>query len=183
MAIANKVIQNPVTGQSIRFIRTSRDTQGHLLEMESIFEPFSKEPLAHYHPFQTELFTVQEGRIHIRINGTVKELVKDEKLEIPPNTIHSMWNPFTKKAMVSWKVQPAMNTEYLLETGMGLAANGKVGKNGSPAFLQSLLLLKRYRNVYRLAKPSYQLQRFLIIVLSPLARLAGYKPVYKEYID
>jgi hypothetical protein len=63
MAIANKVIHNPVTGQTIRFTKTSRDTQGRLLEMESRFDAFSKEPPPHYHPFQTELFTVQEGRM------------------------------------------------------------------------------------------------------------------------
>ena len=183
MAIANKVIHNPITGQTIRFQKTSRDTHGALLEMESIFYPFSKEPLSHYHPYQTELFMVQEGRIHIRINGTVKELVKGEKLEIAPNTIHSMWNPYTKKAKLTWKVQPAMNTEYLLETGMGLAVNGRVGKKGAPGFLQSILILKHYKDVYRLAKPSYSLQRILTIILSPLAHLAGYKPIYKEYID
>jgi quercetin dioxygenase-like cupin family protein len=183
MAIPNKVIHNPVTGQTIRFTKTSRDTHGELLEMESRFDPFSKEPPPHYHPFQTEHFMVQEGRIHIRINGVVKQLLQGEKLEIAPNTIHSMWNPYTKKAKVAWRVQPAMNTEYLLETGMGLAVNGRVGKKGAPGFLQSILLLKQYRDVYRLAKPSYNLQKFLTIIFSPVARLAGYKPVYKEYID
>ena len=183
MAIANKVIHNPVTGQTIRFTKTSRDTNGRLLEMESRFDAFSKEPPPHYHPFQKELFTVQEGRIHVRINGTVKQLEKGAQLSIAPNTIHSMWNPYTKKAKVSWKVQPAMSTEYLLETGMGLAVHGRVGKKGAPTFLQSILLLHHYRNVYRLAKPSYILQRIVSLVLSPLARLAGYKPVYKEFID
>jgi quercetin dioxygenase-like cupin family protein len=183
MAIANKVIHNPVTGQTIRFQKTSKDTQGALLEMESRFDPFSKEPPPHYHPFQTEHFIIQEGRIYVRINGTVKELVKGKKLEIAPNTIHSMWNPYTKKAKVTWRVQPAMNTEYLLETGMGLAANGRVGKKGAPGFLQSILILKHYKDVYRLAKPSYSLQRILTIIFSPVARLAGYKPVYKEYLD
>src|SRR6476620_3366005 len=183
MAIQNKVIHNPVTGQTIRFTKTSRDTHGALLEMESGFDAFSKEPPPHYHPFQTELFTVQEGRIHIRINGVVKQLEKGEQLAISPNTIHSMWNPYTKKAKVAWRVQPAMNTEYLLETGMGLAANGRVGKKGAPGFLQSILILKHYKDVYRLAKPSYSLQRILTIILSPLAHLAGYKPIYKEYID
>jgi len=183
MAIQNKVIHNPVTGQTIRFTKTSRDTHGALLEMESRFDPFSKEPPAHYHPFQTELFIVQEGRIHIRINGTVKHLVKGEKLAIAPNTIHSMWNPYTKEAKVGWRIQPAMKTEYLLETGMGLAVSGRVGKKGSPNFLQTILLLQHYRDVYRLAKPSYSLQRILTIILSPLARLAGFKPVYAEYID
>jgi mannose-6-phosphate isomerase-like protein (cupin superfamily) len=183
MAIANKVIHNPATGQTIRFHKTSRETDGALLEMESIFNPFSKEPPPHYHPFQKEHFIVLEGRIHMRVNGAVTELIKGAEIEIPANAIHSMWNPFTKKAKLAWKVEPAMNTEYLLETGMGLAANGRVGKKGTPAFLQSILLLKYYRNVYRLAKPSYFIQRLLVIVLSPLAWLVGYKAVYKQYLD
>jgi quercetin dioxygenase-like cupin family protein len=98
MAIANKVIHNPATGQTIRFHKTSRETDGALLEMESIFNPFSKEPPPHYHPFQKEHFIVLEGRIHMRVNGAVTELIKGEEIEIPANAIHSMWNPFTKKA-------------------------------------------------------------------------------------
>lgn len=183
MACKNKIIRNPVSGQSIRFLQTSADTEGELLEMESQFAPRSAEPVPHYHPHQQELFTVLEGCIHVRLNGVVKELKKGEQLVVSPKAVHSMWNPFPAKAVVNWKVQPALSTEYFLETGMGLAAEGKVNQKGLPSVLQTALLARRYKNVFRLAKPSYFLQRLVFGALAPVSKLAGYKAVYKKYID
>lgn len=183
MACKNKVIQNPVSGQSIRFLQTSTDTDGHLLEMESSFTSYSNEPIPHYHPRQQEVFTILEGGIAVRLNGEIKELKKGEQLVIAPNTVHSMWNPFGTKAVVNWKVEPALSTEYLLETGMGLATDGKVNKKGLPPVLQTALLARQYKNVFRLAKPPYFLQRMVFGMLAPLSKLAGYKAVYREYID
>ena len=183
MAYKNKTISNPYSGQSIRFIQTSDDTDGALLEMESNFAPHSKEPVPHFHPKQEEQFTVLAGTINIRLNGRIVHLHKGEALTIAPNTIHSMWNDSNETAVVNWKVMPALSTEYLLETGMGLAADGKVTKNGMPCFLQSVLIAEKYNAVFRLAKPSYKLQKVLFRLVKPLSRLKGYKAVYTKYID
>jgi quercetin dioxygenase-like cupin family protein len=183
MAFKGKEIKNPVSGQTIRFINTSVDTDGSLLEMESIFAPHSKEPVPHYHPYQKEMFTVLEGKIRIRLKGKERELKQGEVLHMKPNMIHSMWNPFDTPARVHWAVQPAFGTEYFLETGMGLASDGKVGKNGMPKLLQTVLLLDRFKREFRLGKPSYRVQKILLKSLSPIARAAGYKAVYDKYID
>lgn len=183
MAYKNKIVRNPVTGQAIRFIQTSIDTDGELLEMESSFAPGSLEPVPHFHPKQHETFTVLEGNILVRMNGRINLLKKGEQLEIPANTVHSMWNAAATKAVVNWKVQPALSTEYFLETGMGLAAEGKVNAKGLPLLLQTALLVTFYNKVFRLAKPSYLVQKMVFGMLSPVAKLAGYKAVYKEYID
>lgn len=183
MAYKGKVIRNPVSGQSIRFLQTSADTDGALLEMESSFAARSIEPPPHYHPRQKELFTVVSGCIQVRINGVVKELAEGEGVTIQPNVVHSMWNNAGTTAVVNWKVMPALSTEYFLETGMGLATAGKVNKKGMPSLLQTALLVRQYKNVFRLAKPAYFLQQIVVGVLIPLSKLAGYKAVYKDYID
>ena len=183
MAYKNKIIRNPATGQHIRFLQTSCDTEGQLLEMESTFAPHSVEPLQHYHPKQHETFTVLEGSLQVRINGRVWVLQAGDTLEIPAKTSHAMWNASDKKAVVNWKVEPALCTEYFLETGMGLAAQGKVNKKGLPPILQTALLAERYKNVFRLAKPPYMLQRAVFKVLAPVAKWKGYKAVYDELID
>lgn len=183
MAYKNKIIRNPVTGQSIRFLQTSSDTDGALLEMESSFAPRSVEPSPHYHPRQQEVFTVLCGRLCVRINGKIKELTKGEQLTIRPYTVHSMWNPNSTQTVVNWKVEPALSTEYFLETGIGLATDGKVNKKGRPPVLQVALLLKQYKTVFRLARPPYILQQTLASLLSPFSKLAGYKAIYRQYID
>lgn len=182
MAYSNKTICNPHTGQSIRFLQTAADTGGQLLEMETGYAPGSHRPPAHYHPQQTECFTVLEGAVQVYINGSLQKLVKGAQLVIHPNTVHAMWNPFFENAVVNWKVKPALTTEYLLETGMGMAADGKIGANGTPSLLQTALLMRHYRGVFRLAKPAYPLQQFVFGLLAPIALLAGKRAVYPQYI-
>lgn len=183
MAYKNKVIRNPVTGQSIRFLQTSCDTEGQLLEMESTFAPHSLEPLLHYHPKQHETFTVLEGSLQVRIYGRLKVLMTGDTLEIPANTHHSMWNASGEKAVVNWKVEPALSTEYFLETGMGLAMQGKVNQKGLPSIWQTALLAEKYQNVFRLATTPYALQRAVFRMLAPVAKWKGYRAVYEELID
>lgn len=183
MAIKGKVISNPGSGQSIRFIQTGKDTKGQLLEMESVYSAQSKEPVPHYHPRQEEEFQVLEGSINVRINGTVRVLEPGEKLIITAGTVHSMWNQCDREARVNWKVRPALSTEYLLETGMGLAADGKVNEKGMPSVLQTAMLMQRYKHVFRLARPPFFVQRVLFGILAPIAAMKGYRSVYRKYVD
>lgn len=183
MAFKNKQISNPKTGQDIKFINTSRETNGTLLEMESTFSPHSKEPTPHYHPLQEEFFTVLSGQITVRMDGQLMILNQGETLHIPPNKVHSMWNDTTVKTIVKWKVQPAMNTENLLETAFGLAADNKTDEDGKPGILQGVLIANKYSNVFRLARPPFAIQKIAFIILTPFAYLFGYRPAYQKYFD
>jgi quercetin dioxygenase-like cupin family protein len=183
MAYSGKVISNAQTGQSIKFIQTGKETNGQLLEMESNFKAHSIEPVQHYHPYQEEDFIILSGEVSVRINGEVKILKQGNPLHIPFNVPHSMWNNSDADAIVNWKVRPAFDTEYLLETGTGLANDGKVNDKGMPNILQVALMGKRFSKVYRLTKPPYVIQRILFSVLTPIAYVMGFKPMYKKYID
>lgn len=183
MAFRNKVIQHPGSGQMIRFIRTGRETNGSLLEMESSWEPGSTEPPMHYHPFQSEDFKVMTGELTVRINGVVEILKPGDTLHIPACTSHTMWNHSTEKTIVNWKVRPAKDTEYFLETGMGLATDGKVNRKGMPGILQIALTANRFSRVFRLSKPPFFIQKFVFLLLTPFAWMAGYRAVYRKYID
>ena len=184
MAYKNKTIQNPVTGQVIRFLQTGKDSNGQLLEMEATYLPESKEPPAHYHPYQDELFTVISGEITIRLEeGETHTLQAGDALAVAKNEIHCVWNASSQKTIVNWQVRPAMQTEQLLETIMGLATDGKCDKKGLPVKLQIALTASRYANELRLASPPFGIQQLLFGVLKPIALLSGYKAVYKKYLD
>ena len=183
MARKYKTITNPAVGQSIKFLQTARDTNGDLLEMEATFDPHSKEPPQHYHPGQEENFRIIKGQMTIRMDGKIFILREGDSLHIPPNTSHSMWNNTDGQSILNWKVTPAINTEYLLETFAGLAADGKTNANGTPKFLQLVLLADTYEKVFRVSKPPFVIQKILFTILKPLAYVAGYKAVYKKYFD
>lgn len=183
MAIKNKVVSNPKTGQDIRFIKTSKDTNGEILEMESTYHAHSKEPAAHYHPYQEEDFVVVSGELTVSIHGKLKVLRQGDRLNIPPNTVHAMWNRSENVTVVNWKVQPAMNTEFLLEMINGLARDGETNAEGMPGILQVALMVNNFTDEFRLSKPPFIIQKILFLILTPFAYLAGYKPVYRKYID
>lgn len=183
MAYVNKTIANKVTGQTIRFIKTAKDTNGQLLEMESTYTAQSTEPAPHYHPHQVEDFTVMSGELTVRIDGALKTLRQGDKLHVPQNTVHSMWNQSGKQTVVNWQVKPAMDTEYFFETATGLANDGKVDEKGMPPILQLVLMANRFSDVFRLTKPGLAVQKIVFALLTPFAYLAGYRPTYRKYLD
>lgn len=183
MAYKGKRIFNPVNKQTIEFITTSKDSNGKHLEIISTWLPQSLKPAPHYHPYQDEVFTVIKGELTVMLRGRAYTLREGENLHIPPATVHSMWNESGEEVVVNWKIFPAMNTEYLLETGVGLAADGKTGRKRISGLLQVALLAKKFRKEFRLKKPSYLLQTILFSLLAPFALLSGKRAIYPEYID
>lgn len=183
MAYKNKIIRNPLSGHEMKFLQTANDTGGQLLEMEATYHAASKPPVPHYHPAQDEVFTVLEGSLSVQVGGELTLLKTGDTLHIPRRTVHAMWNPSEGKTVVNWQVRPALDTEYFLETGTGLATDGKVGKNGMPPLLQVALLANKFAGVYRLAKPPYWVQKILFSLLTPFAYLKGYRPTYAKYLN
>lgn len=154
-----------------------------MLEMISTWGPYSSKPAPHSHPLQEEHFKVVEGEMHIQLNDRIIVLAKGDFLTIKAGTIHAMWNAAEIPAKACWQVVPALNTEYLIETGFGLAMEDKVSKNGLPGLLQSILLLRKYRKEFRLSTPPYPVQYIISLMLSPLALFSGKKAVYEKYSD
>ena len=183
MAYKNKIIYNPKTGQQIKFVQTAKTTRGELLEMITTYQALSTGPVEHYHPVQREVFTMLEGQLNVKINGLEQVLKAGDVLHVPANARHAMWNNGTTKAVVNWKVTPALDTEYFLETSMGLAADNKTNNRGMPPLLQVAVMAHRFSRVFRMSKPPFFIQYTLFVLLKPFAWLAGYKPIYREYVD
>lgn len=183
MAVKNKIIRNLKTGHQTKFLQTAKDTNGELLEMEATYHAHSTEPVAHYHPFQEEDFTILEGTLTVRIDGELRILKPGDTLHIPVNKVHSMWNNGDGMTVVNWKVRPAMTTEYFLETATGLFNDDKANSQGKLPLLQTALLANKYGPVFRLAKPPYWVQRILFFILAPIGYLMGYRARYEEYLD
>ena len=167
MAYANQVIYNPENKQQIEFLQTAKDTNGSLLEMISTYGPFSTRPPSHYHPYQSEDFVVIEGELTIELGNKIKILKKGDAIHISKNEPHSMWNNSNKKTVVNWKVQPALDTEYMFESACKIAIENIHSKRKT-TIIQKLKLAKEYKNMFRLAKPSYLLQEIVFLLMTPL---------------
>lgn len=181
MARRDEVLDNPVTGQRIIFHRTSDDTDGALLEVESVYtKPSPSRPPNHYHPGQEERFEVLAGELRALIGGEERTLGEGETLLIPPGTPHTMWAE-AEGVRVNWQTRPALDTETFFETISGLSRDAKTGEKGTPNLLQAAVIAQSYADEFRLARPPWLVQRLLFAVLAPLGRLLGYRASYPEY--
>jgi quercetin dioxygenase-like cupin family protein len=61
MIRSGQTIENPVTGEVLVFHKTSRDTDGEYVLVETILRPGATVAAAHSHPYQSETFHVLEA--------------------------------------------------------------------------------------------------------------------------
>lgn len=93
-------------GTRLRVISCS----GELLELQATYNGGGSPPPAHLHPSQDEHFEVLHGEMRTRVAGQNRTLTAGEKLDVPCNTVHQMWNESDAEALVSWKTMPAGRT-------------------------------------------------------------------------
>jgi quercetin dioxygenase-like cupin family protein len=178
MASAGDELTNPVTGQTIIFRRTSADTGGELLELESVWTRRGNRPPLHYHPSQEEHFEVLAGELLVSLPEGERRLRAGDTLTVPAGVPHEMSATTEGETRARWETRPAMRTEELLETVFGLAQDGRAGGNGLPGPLQLIATANEYSAELRLTSPPWALQRTLFGVVAPVARIMGRKPRY-----
>lgn len=170
------LLANPVTGMTLRILRSATETGGELLEMEAGYPAGSARPPAHLHPRQEERFVILEGRMRAEVGGVPRDLAVGDRLILPAGTLHAMWNPGPGSARVSWQVRPALGTQRFFEAVFALAARGQVNADGVPGPLELALLMPYFREEIRVTRPPAWVQRLVFGTLAPVARLLGRCP-------
>ena len=181
MAKAGEVIENPVTGESVVFRRTGRETQGELLEFEMRVEPGGRPAAEHVHPEQTEQFTVEHGELRLRRGGEEETIRAGGEATIPPGTPHVWWNSGDEELRVAVEFRPPGRFDEFLESLFALARRGETDEHGMPGLLQVAALMDEYDDVIYPTSPPRALQKPLFALLAPVARLLGYRsnPSYR----
>jgi len=181
MARPSDVIENPVTGERMTFLKTQADTGGELLRLELQVRPHGFVLGEHIHAVQEERYDVREGWLTFKLNGVIRRAGPGERVVIPAGTRHSWWNAEDESALAILELQPALNTETIFETLFGLARDGKTNAKGVPGLLQLAVLVVASDSY--VAGPPIWLQRFALGVLAFIARLAGYRERYAQYTE
>src|SRR3954451_5421619 len=92
MVDVGDVIENPVTGERITFVRTSEQSVGAIAEMDLELSPKAFLAAEHIHRSQEERFQVLEGHILLRCGGEDSVSGPGETVVVPPGAPHS-WAP------------------------------------------------------------------------------------------
>jgi quercetin dioxygenase-like cupin family protein len=185
VAKAGDVIENPITGERITFLKTTQETNGELLRFEYVLPPGFTIP-EHVHPHQEERHEVLSGTLRGRVGGQERDYEEGERVVGPAGVPHAWQNPSSEEELrfVS-ELRPPLVFETLMETYCGLARDGKTTKQGMPKNpLQLAVLVDETRGMFYSSRVPVAVQEaFLELfgVLASVGRLLGYRARYPQY--
>lgn len=174
MAIQGTEIVNARTGQRMRFVRTAKDTNGALLELDCFSPPNGAREPEHIHPQQENSFEVHGGTLVVSINGKEQTAVFGDRIVIPPGVPHRFWAVGDEEAHYFQAFRPALQTEAFFELFFRLARENKLNEQGLPNLLMLAVMGQHFWNEIQVTSPPPWLQRILYAVLAPVGRAAGY---------
>lgn len=178
MARAGQIIDNPVSGERITFLRTAADTAGNLLELELELAADGRVPGAHVHPEQEERFEVIDGTMRFRLGLRTIVAQAGDVVVVPAGRVHRFVNGGDGPARVRVRVQPALDMEELLVTTAQLAREGHVLRSGMPRPLHLALFVRRFRREVRAPLAPAWIVQAVMAPLGALARRRGHGERY-----
>ena len=178
MIHAGDTVVNPVTGERLVFRKTSRDTGGQAVVIETFVQPNGFVAAAHVHPSQEERFEVLRGSVGFKIGRKKMVAGPGRRITVPAGTPHKFWNAGDDEAHFVCEVRPALQFESLIETMFGLASDGKTNRKGMPNPLRLAVIANAHFDTVRLPYPPAIVQRIALAAGAPLGQLLGYGATY-----
>jgi len=125
-------IVNPVIGEEVTFLKTSKKTNGEVSLLEVLIRPKASIPL-HYHKRFSETFKVIDGELSIEVDKKRLKLLPNQEATAPINSIHRFYNTTNQPVRFTVELRPGSEGfENVLRIGFGLARDGQAGSNGMP---------------------------------------------------
>ena len=185
MARAGDVIENPMTGERITFLKTASDTGGEMLAFEYLAAAHTAGPPLHVHPYQEERFVeILSGKLRARMGKDERSCGKGKSLTVSSGTHHTWRNDGEEEVRMLVQIRPALRMEEAFETTFNLARDGKTDQRGVPKNpLQAAATAREYSDELRLALPPFAVQKVLLGLLAPVCRLLGYGGRYPKQGD
>lgn len=184
------VYENKVTREYAVVLRGTEDRNGGPMIVHLTARAGAAVVGEHVHPNLRERFTVVSGRLEAKIAGTLHRLGPGQSAVIEPGVAHDWWNPSdSEEAHVLVELEDAPGAgagnldrfELMIATLFSLANAGKVDRKGRPLLLQAAVMAREFADVIVFTQPPQAIQRAIVGVLAPLARLLGYTAIYPEY--
>ena len=179
MIRAGETIENPVTGERIVFRKTSRETGGEAVVIETYVQPGGFVAAAHVHPSQEERFEVLAGTVGFRLGREQRIAHPGERITVPAGTPHKFWNAGDDEAHFVCEVRPALQFESLLETMFALAGDGKTNRKGMPNPFRLAVIANAHFDTVQLPFPPALLQKAALALGAPVGKLFGYGATYE----
>jgi mannose-6-phosphate isomerase-like protein (cupin superfamily) len=176
----DRVIENPVIGDRVTFLKTTEETGGEYLLAEIELAPHGGNAM-HYHLTFTEAFEVLEGRLNVDVDGLTLVLGPGERAFVPKRIPHRFYSTSDEPAKFRAKIRPARRMEDALRIAYGLARDGKTNAKSVPKNVWQLALLFEMGEGYLAGAPLF-LQRAVFGALAMVARWKGVDKSFQKYL-
>jgi len=172
-------IENPITGERVSFLKTSAETDGESVLIETTVAPNGFVAAEHLHPHQSERFEVLEGVVEFRLDGEHVIARAGDVVTVEPGAAHQFRNIGEEEVRFRTEVRPALAFEAFLETMFGLASDGKTNGSGIPNPFRLAVIMEEHFDLVWLPFPPAWVQRAGLALGAPIGRqLLGYEPNY-----
>lgn len=178
MIRAGDTIENPVTGERVTFLKTSAETNGEYVLIETTVAPDGSVAAEHLHPYQSERFEILEGEVEFKVGGELFTAGAGDVVVVEPGTAHHFRNVGEGEVRFRCEVRPALTFESFLATMFGLAADGKTDKKGLPNPFRLVVIMAEHFDLVRLPYVPAWVQRTGLVLGESVGRLLGYEPAY-----
>lgn len=181
----------PVTGyfkpgdvfysRSEKFRQTVTSHENGVVNGYCEIEPFAPGPPKHFHGNFDEVFEIENGELSIWVNGEVKKLKPGEKLVIPRGTPHQPFNETGDTIRTRGSFLFPEKFAYNLNQMYGCVDKNPSLFTSPKAIFQLSLFQQAGFDSYLVEGPPVFVQKLTVFLVTPLARLMGYKSYYKEF--
>lgn len=124
MPSLSRTVGNPITGESVTFLKTTKETNGEYLLFRTDLPP-NNGIFHHYHTAFIETFEGVTGDLDVTLNGKHIPLKKGDVTVIPINETHGFWNNTDQFVSFTAEIRPAHTFEAFIRCGYGLDTDGR----------------------------------------------------------
>lgn len=134
----------------------------------------------HFHEIADEVYWIESGWLSYKLDGKTRKIGPGETITLPRNRHHAHWNAEAEPLVFVNVIALNPDTGRFLESLFKFTADDKLNKTGQPPFLQIMVWLRDVKSKTYLSVIPKWLQDTLAILLTPIARLLGYRAVYPK---
>jgi uncharacterized protein YndB with AHSA1/START domain/mannose-6-phosphate isomerase-like protein (cupin superfamily) len=158
MAKSGDLLEIPELGFSIKFLKTSAETGGEVLEYEVTGANRGFLRQEHVHADQTERFEPLTGSMKVVIGGEEHLLEPGDVYEVQPGTPHRQLS-IGEHGTVRVSIRPARRTEELIERMARLAREGRITRSGWPRPTAAAEMIREFGDDGGASRPPMRVQR------------------------
>lgn len=177
----SETIHNPITGASLTFLELTEE----LVRFHETGIRGDRGPVLHVHPFQEERFLITRGSVAFVMGKQEVVCGPGEGVAVPAGVAHTFHNAGDGDFGMFGEYRPGLPKQSYRfhDVYYALARAGMTNAKGMPSIWQMAVEMPLVSDHVRVASPAWPIQRVVLALLRPLARIMGYRPFESASVE